>query len=117
MGRRVRAVRNAIAFLFLGLAYVVVAIGWLAGIALHLYTILLAYSISGLPAAALSLVFPILSQLYWIYKTWALSGNLINGYSFYVLCFLVRQTSDISGRWMPKPSVAEADILGFVGFL
>jgi hypothetical protein len=60
MGRIVRAARNAIGSIFLGLAVIGYVICLLAGTALHLYTILLTYSISGFFAATLSLVFPIL---------------------------------------------------------
>ena len=48
---------------------------WLAGTAasvlglvIHVWTIVIAFSVSGLFAAVLTLIFPVLSEIYWFFK-------------------------------------------------
>lgn len=62
---------------------------WVAGIALHLYTILVAYQVSGFFSAFLALIFPVFAELYWLAKSWWTSGEFVNGYSIYVMAFVV----------------------------
>jgi|SaaInlV_200m_DNA_5_1039737.scaffolds.fasta_scaffold10256_4 hypothetical protein len=38
------------------------------GLVIHVWTIMLAFSIKGLFAAVLTLIFPVLSELYWFFK-------------------------------------------------
>lgn len=47
-------------------------IAWIAasilGLVIHVWTIVIAFSVSGLFAAVLTLVFPLLSEIYWFFK-------------------------------------------------
>jgi hypothetical protein len=61
---------------------------YFAGLCLHLYTILFAYQASGFLAALLSLIFPVLAQIYWVVATWIKTEQFINAYSWYVVVYL-----------------------------
>lgn len=50
-----------------------VAMGVL-GLIIHVWTVVLAYSVSGMFAAVISLIFPVLSELYWFGKVWKSIG-------------------------------------------
>jgi hypothetical protein len=43
---------------------------WGLGVMLHLWTILIAFMSSGFIAAALTLIFPFVSEAYWFIKLW-----------------------------------------------
>ena len=62
---------------------------WIGGALIHLYTIYIAYSVSGVFAALLSLVFPVLSQAYWFFAAWNITGDFINEYSVFLLSYLL----------------------------
>ena len=49
----------------MGLALIVASI---LGLVIHVLTIVIAFSVSGLFAAVLTLIFPILSEIYWFFK-------------------------------------------------
>ena len=59
-----------------------------AGLCLHLFTIIFAYAASGFFAALLTLVLPVLSQVYWLIWAWNSTGNLVNGFSGWVFLYL-----------------------------
>ena len=44
------------------------------GAIIHVYTILIAYSLSGFFAAVISLALPVVSQVYWFFKVASLAG-------------------------------------------
>ena len=47
----------------------------------HLYTIYLAYIHSGIFAAGFSACFPPISNLYWMYERWLVTGDALNYYT------------------------------------
>jgi hypothetical protein len=55
-----------------GLFKVYLILAWILGILLHLWTVYIAYSGSGLIGGILSFIFPVLSEIYWGYKAWSL---------------------------------------------
>lgn len=59
---------------------------YLAGFAIHAWTIVIAYNWSGLGAAAMSLAMPVLAQIYWIVRLWWHHGVFLNPFS--VMCLL-----------------------------
>lgn len=73
---------------------------WFSAAALHLLTIITAYQVSGFFASMVSLLFPILSQAYWVYELWDLTGNIVNGYSFYVFVYLAYLAVGVTLFWI-----------------
>jgi hypothetical protein len=73
-----------------GLLYIVVAI---LGLLLHLWTILIAFGYSGIIAALISLVFPVIAELYWAFYSWKAAGTIVNTYcvslGVYAIMFIV----------------------------
>lgn len=61
---------------------------WFGGIAVHLYTILVAYKIAGFFAAILALAMPLIAQIYWFIKIWINIGSFLNGYSVVILAYI-----------------------------
>ena len=47
---------------------------WVLGAIIHVYTIVIAYSLSGLVAAVITLAFPVVSQVYWFFKVASFAG-------------------------------------------
>ncbi|MGA9033535.1 MAG: hypothetical protein WB402_13550 [Sulfuricaulis sp.] len=70
----------------------VVLLGWFlgfAGLALHLYTVLVDYEGFGFWSAFLAFLFPVLAQIYYSYKTIAVTGLFLNFYTFWVGLYLL----------------------------
>ena len=76
---------NLIAFV----ATIIILSIWISGISLHLYTILVAYKVSGFISALIALSLPFITQVYWVIKMWHITDHFINGYSFYVFIYIV----------------------------
>lgn len=49
----------------MGIAYIAASI---LGLIIHVWTIVIAFSLSGLFAAILTLIFPVLAEFYWFFK-------------------------------------------------
>ena len=61
---------------------------WISGIALWGYTGFIAYQFGGLVSALLSLMFPILSTLYWAYDRYQVTGYFWNEFTYVTsICF------------------------------
>ena len=71
------------------LLVLLVPAAWIGGALIHLYTIYIAYTVSGVFAALLSLVFPVISQAYWFFAAWNITGNFINEYSIFLLSYML----------------------------
>ena len=64
---------------------------WLAGIGFslfHLYTVFIAFEIAGLMAAMITLSFPFVAELYWLWRSWNDSGHFLNNYTSLVLMLI-----------------------------
>jgi hypothetical protein len=46
---------------------------WLGGVGIYLFTLYLAY-LTSFPSLLLTMFFPVLSQIYWIWMIWHLTG-------------------------------------------
>ena len=83
-----KTILNFIAVPLASIGGFLLAASWVAAIALHVYTMLVAFKFSGFIAAAITFIFPYISQVYWVWKTWEITGNFINPFSFYVFVYL-----------------------------
>ena len=70
----------------IGFATIILQFG---GVFLYGYTIYLAYSLSGIFAALISAAFPGISNLYWIYDRWSVTGEFFNFYTNMNILWLV----------------------------
>ena len=59
----------------------------LLGIVVHVWTVVIAYEASGVAAAVLALIMPILAQIYWFFDVMSASGTIVNVYCLSVLAF------------------------------
>ena len=69
----------------IGLLLLILQVG---GALLYGYTLYLAYTLSGLVAALISAMFPGVSNLYWIYDRWLVTGEFLNFYTSMNLLWL-----------------------------
>ena len=60
-----------------GVAYPIMTI---LGAIIYVWTIVFAFADKGLFAAVLSLIFPVLAQLYWGFVIWNATGTIVNPY-------------------------------------
>ena len=51
------------------------------GALLNFYTLLLAFTLSGLLATIISAVLPGIANLYWIFQMWSVTGDVFNVYT------------------------------------
>jgi hypothetical protein len=61
---------------------------WILGGLIHLWTIYIAYSISGLFSGVVSFFFPVISQIFWGYGAWRVSG-FDSAYIQWLIIFVV----------------------------
>lgn len=80
--------RELISSALLSISGFVFAATWFSGFALHIYTIIFAFKVSGVLAAIISFFFPVISQVYWVWRTWNESGSLVNDYSYWVFTYI-----------------------------
>jgi hypothetical protein len=64
-----------------------IALGILA-VAIHVWTIIIAYGVSGLESAILTLIFPILAEFYWSFRVCFITGTVLNLYFISLLVYL-----------------------------
>jgi putative flippase GtrA len=79
---------NLIAIPMISIGGFLLTASWVAAIALHVYTMLVAFKFSGFISAVITFIFPYIAQAYWVWKTWDITGDFINPYSFYVFVYL-----------------------------
>lgn len=70
---------------FMGLGYLVM--GGL-GLLIHVLTILIAFSVSGIIGAIISLMLPLISQIFWFIKMWSVAGTILNPYCIIILAYI-----------------------------
>lgn len=59
------------------------------GFALHIYTTIMAYHLSGIGATLVTFSLPGIAELYWWIASWHASGAFITGYSRWCLLYLI----------------------------
>tara|TARA_B100000963_G_scaffold182744_1_gene158867 strand:- start:578 stop:898 length:321 start_codon:yes stop_codon:yes gene_type:complete len=69
-----------------GIIYLVIQLG---GLAIHLYTTYLAFQVSGIISAIITFVFPPISELFWIWRFWSLTGEFFNFYTQWICFYLL----------------------------
>ena len=80
-----------------GIAYLVMGV---LGLIIHIWTILIAYSFAGILGAAISLMFPVLAQIFWGFKIWAHTGTIMNGYCLALIGYVVAFGAVLIGAGM-----------------
>jgi len=58
------------------------------GTIIHIWTIVVAYNVSGIFAAMMTVWFPILAQIYWFIRIWSMVGTVINKYCLAILGYI-----------------------------
>lgn len=61
---------------------------WIGGVAIHVWTIIIAYMSGGIISAVVTAIMPIISQIYWVFRSINLSGVILNKYSFTVFSYV-----------------------------
>lgn len=56
------------------MAYLMTFIAWLGITAIHIWTLMIAYNNNGLLAAVITFILVGLSEIYWVYQAWQISG-------------------------------------------
>lgn len=84
---------NWIKSIMLGIAAGVMTISgvvlWLGGILIHLWTIIIAFSVSGFFAAFMTFMLPVLAQIYWLFESFRYSETYLNNYSLAILVYVI----------------------------
>lgn len=73
----IRKVATGGAYTIMTLVYLILGI---AGAAIHLWTVLMALGSSGLIAALITFVAPVVSQFYWAYYSYQITHTVFNTY-------------------------------------
>jgi len=68
-----------------GIAYPAIGI---LGLIIHVWTIVIAYTVSGLIGAIVTLIFPVMAQIYWFIKVWGFAGTILNLYCIAILAYV-----------------------------
>lgn len=69
-----------------GILYIILGI---AGLLLHLWTILISLGEKGIIAALVTLVAPVLAELYWSVLSWRMTGTFLNTYTLAIVGYLI----------------------------
>ena len=81
--------------------FLIMILSDIAGLGLHLYTVYYAYEASGGIAAFITFFVPIISQIYWLYEHYEVTGILLNDFTIVSLVvlnlFIFRVLIDIFG--------------------
>lgn len=79
---------KGISYVATGLGLIGLYVFFVGCAAFHLYTVLVAYDISGFVVAFITSGTPPLSELYWLVSSWRGTGQFVNGYSIYFMLLL-----------------------------
>ncbi len=81
-----RDVKQGTGCLLLGVAYPIIM---LLGLIIHIWTVVIAYFSGGIVAVLISLMLPVLAELYWGYTIWSTTGTFFNLYCLALLAYVV----------------------------
>lgn len=59
------------------------------GVAIYIWSIVIAYLVGGIVAAAITIAIPVISQLYWFFKIWYWTGNIYNPYCLALIGYII----------------------------
>lgn len=82
-----------------GSAYLILSI---LGIIIHVLTIVIAFLSGGIISATLSLILPVLAQLYWGFRIWSATGTFFNLYCLALAGYVVLWIVFIIGMLMTE---------------
>ena len=80
--------RNTIHSLLTAVKNAAAGIGIWGVVAFHVYTVVVAYRISGLVASILTAIWPPFTEVYWLIRYRFVSGSTVNSYSVWFLVLL-----------------------------
>lgn len=72
-----------------GLGCLFYVIAGILGMAIHIWTIIIAYSFSGLMGAVITLCLPVIGQIYWFIRMWNYAGTFLNLYCLSIVGYVV----------------------------
>ena len=72
--------------MLVGLAYPILGI---LGLLIHIWTIIIAYASGGIFSAMISLVLPVLSQIFWGIKVWTATETFFNLYCLAIVGYVI----------------------------
>lgn len=58
------------------------------GVLIHLFTVLMAYEVSGFIMAAVTLAMPVFAELFWFVRVWIIREEFLNPYTMGILVYL-----------------------------
>jgi hypothetical protein len=68
----------------------------------HIYTVVVAYRVSGLSAAIFTAIWPPFTEVYWLVRYRFVSGSTINDYSVWFLALMVTGLTFVACRYARK---------------
>jgi len=69
-----------------GVLYLVLGI---AGLLIHLWTIIISLAEKGIIAALISLVLPVVAEIYWVFASCKMTGTWFNTYTIAIISYVV----------------------------
>ena len=90
-------IRQGTSCALVGAGYLVLSI---LGIVIHVWTILIAFSTGGLISAGITLIIPVVAQIYWFIAVWSATGTIVNPYCLAILGYIVAWVVVIVGMKM-----------------
>lgn len=60
------------------MSQLLVVIVYILGIIVHIWTVIIAFGVGGFLAGILSLIFPVLSEIYWVISLWGENDAYVN---------------------------------------
>jgi hypothetical protein len=58
------------------------------GVLIHLFTVLMANEVDGFIMAAVTLVTPVVAELFWFVRVWIIRGEFLNPYTMGILAYV-----------------------------
>jgi hypothetical protein len=80
--------RKTVYLLLTALENATVGIGIWGMVAFHIYTVVVAYHVSGLVAATFTAIWPPFTEVYWVIRYRFVAGSTVNSYSVWFLMLL-----------------------------
>ena len=62
---------------------------YFGAVAIHLWTIIIAFLNSGFIASFMTLLLPVISQIYWAWRAYAISGTIWNNYIVWIGIYII----------------------------
>lgn len=86
--RRISPTRRFLMMIINLLATIAFIFIWLGGIAIYLWTVLMAFQLGGFLSAFLTFILPVIGQLFWAWKTITITGVFWNLYIVALVAYI-----------------------------